>query len=236
MFEIKKLHCALNGVEILKGINFCVNDGEIVSLVGSSGAGKTTVLRNLCGFIKPVGGEILIDGKLKRKLHHGDIGLIPQGQALFDHMTVLQNVAYALRKVKKISAIRSKNIAMSMIDRFGLTDKHNVYPSQLSGGQKQRVAIARSLVMEPKILLFDEPTAGLDPEVAKNVADTILEISKTGITILVVTHDLLMAKKISNRILFIDGGQILEDSSTEEFFKQPKSEKAAKFLSNVLMN
>lgn len=236
MFEVRKLHCVINGVEILKEINFCVNDGEIVSLIGSSGAGKTTILRNLCGFIKPVDGQILIDGKLKRKLHYGDIGLIPQGQALFDHMTVLQNVSYALQKVKKIQSSRAKSVSMAMLERFGLADKHNSYPSQLSGGQKQRVAIARSLVMEPKILLFDEPTAGLDPEVVRNVVDTILEIGATGIAILVVTHDLLMAKKISNRILFIDGGKILEDSLTSDFFSQPKHEKSAKFLANVLMN
>lgn len=236
MFEVKELYCTLNGTDILKGINFCVNDGEIVCLIGGSGAGKTTILRNLCGFVTPSKGKIIIDGHVARKSFRGDIGLVPQGQALFEHMTVINNITYALINVKKINKLRAESIAISMLDRFGLTNKKDSFPSQLSGGQRQRVAIARSLVMEPKILLFDEPTAGLDPEVTKNVVDTILEIKNTGISILVVTHDLLMAKKIANRVLFLYGGKLLEDVSAEKFFANPSSSEAREFLSNVLMN
>lgn len=232
MLEVENLHCTLGTNEILQGISFTISGGEIVTVVGKSGAGKTTLMRVLCGLENISHGTVCINGK---KACHGDYGLVQQGCCLFEHMTVLKNVSYALQAVRKFSTEKARAIALDMLAQFGLKDKITAYPNSLSGGQKQRVAIARTLVMDPKVLLFDEPTSALDPEMTNDVVNMIKNIASQGIAILIVTHDLAMSRKISDRILFLEGGKIVENRPTEEFFLDPHSEQAKSFLKNMAL-
>ncbi len=227
MLEVKELHCAFGSNEVLKGVSFTVKDGEVATIIGGSGAGKTTVIRVLCGLEKMTKGNVVVDGQPAGR---GVLGLVQQGCCLFDHMNVLQNVAYALRAVKKLPCALAETRAKNMLSQFGLSDKFDVYPSRLSGGQKQRVAIARTLVMEPKVLLFDEPTSALDPEMTSDVISMISNISKSGIAVVIVTHDLTMARRISDRVLFLEHGKIVEDRPSDDFFKCPATERAKNFL------
>ncbi|MDR2628386.1 MAG: amino acid ABC transporter ATP-binding protein [Puniceicoccales bacterium] len=232
MLEVKNLHCTLGTNEILQGISFTVADGEIVTVIGRSGTGKTTLLRVLCGLENISHGKVCVNGK---KARHGDYGLVQQGCCLFEHMTVFKNVSYALQVVKKFPIKKAKAIALDMLTQFGLKDKVTAYPNSLSGGQKQRVAIARTLVMGPKVLLFDEPTSALDPEMTNDVVTMIKNIASQGIAILIVTHDLAMSRKISDRILFLECGKIVENRPTEEFFLDPHSEQVKNFLKNTAL-
>ncbi|MDR1457238.1 MAG: amino acid ABC transporter ATP-binding protein [Puniceicoccales bacterium] len=232
MLEVENLYCTLGTNEILKGISFTIAGGEIITVIGRSGAGKTTLMRVLCGLENMSHGKICISGK---KVCHGDYGLVQQGCCLFEHMTVLKNVSYALQAVKKFSTKRARAMALDMLTQFGLKDKITAYPNSLSGGQKQRVAIARTLVMDPKVLLFDEPTSALDPEMTNDVVSMIKNIASRGIAILIVTHDLSMSRKISDRILFLEGGKIMENRPTEEFFSDPHSEQTKSFLKNIAL-
>ncbi|MDR0595781.1 MAG: amino acid ABC transporter ATP-binding protein [Puniceicoccales bacterium] len=229
MLEVNKLSCNIGENTILSDISFKVLSGEICTIIGGSGAGKTTILRILCGLEGRFSGDILINNrKIHRNTHY--FGLVPQGCSLFNHFTAIDNVAYALRKVKKYSKERAYTIATESLEKFGLSDKLSSYPSSLSGGQKQRVAIARTIVMKPKILLFDEPTSALDPEITRDVVDTIRILSATGMPIIVVTHDLSMARQIATRVIFLDNGNVIEDREAKEFFTKPHSERAKCFL------
>ncbi|MDR1401516.1 MAG: amino acid ABC transporter ATP-binding protein [Puniceicoccales bacterium] len=229
MLEVKNLHCRFGTDEILNGISFTIANGEIATIIGGSGAGKTTIIRTLCGLEKISQGKISI-GEHKSK--RGDYGLVQQGCCLFEHMTILKNVSYALGAVKKFPPEKSKKIALEMLAKFGLENKANSYPNSLSGGQKQRVAIARTLVMNPKILLFDEPTSALDPEMTSDLITTIGDIAAQGMAILIVSHDLAMARRVSHRILFLEHGKIIEDRPTKDFFSNPQTERAKSFLKN----
>ncbi|MDR2603381.1 MAG: ATP-binding cassette domain-containing protein [Puniceicoccales bacterium] len=232
MLEVKNLYCTLGANEILQGISFTVASGEIVAVIGKSGTGKTTLLRVLCGLENISRGMVCINGQ---KARHGDYGLVQQGCCLFEHMTVLKNVSYALQAVKNFSTKNARAVALDMLTQFGLKDKVTAYPNSLSGGQKQRVAIARTLVMDPKVLLFDEPTSALDPEMTNDVITMIKNIASRGIAVLIVTHDLVMSRKISNRILFLECGKIVENRPTEEFFLDPHSKQAKGFLKNMAL-
>jgi polar amino acid transport system ATP-binding protein len=230
MLEVKNLCCKFGSNDVLSGVSFTVADGEIAVIIGSSGAGKTTIIRVLCGLDEMSSGTISIDGKPP---YQGAYGLVQQGCCLFEHMTILENIAYAPRIVKNFSAKKANAIALKMLENFGLTEKAGAYPRSLSGGQKQRVAISRTLVMDPKVLLFDEPTSALDPEMTSDVIGMISGIAARGIAVLIVTHDLVMARRISNRILFLEHGKIVEDRPTKDFFSNPFSERARSFLKNV---
>ena len=231
MLEVRDLSCKFGSHLVLSGISFCIPNGKIFTVIGGSGAGKTTIIRALSGLERENShGEVMIDG---HKVKHGDYGLVPQGYSLFKHMTVLQNVAYALRVVKKFPKKQAESIAINMLENFGLGDKLNSYPFRLSGGQKQRVAIARILVLDPKVLLFDEPTSALDPEMTTSIIKIIKQIASNGISILIVTHDLVMARKVSDHILFLEAGKIIENAPTAKFFTEPKTSRAKAFLSNA---
>ena len=227
MLEVKDLCCKFGTNNVLNGVSFSVDDGQIATIIGKSGAGKTTIIRILCGLEKSSSGTVLVDD---RKIKKGDFGLVPQGYNLFDNMTVLKNVAYSLCAVKRLQRTDAEQIAIDMLSQFGLKNKADEYPSKLSGGQKQRVAIARTLVMEPKILLFDEPTSALDPEMTSDVVEMIKSVAKRGIGVVIISHDLVMTRKVSNKILFLDGGVIIEDSPVDKFFKSPDTELAKNFL------
>jgi ABC-type polar amino acid transport system ATPase subunit len=230
MLRVENLHCKFGENEILSGVSFSVARGEIATIVGGSGAGKTTIIRALCGLERVCEGMVSVDGVAAKS---GDYGLVQQGCCLFEHMTTLANVAYALRVVKKIPPEESKSMALRMLTEFGLADKANAYPNSLSGGQKQRVAIARTLVMSPKVILFDEPTSALDPEITSDVIRMIRNIAASGMAILIVSHDLVMARRVSLRILFLEHGKIIEDRKTEDFFANPQTERAKSFLKNA---
>jgi polar amino acid transport system ATP-binding protein len=230
MLRVKDLHCQFGTHEVLSGVSFDVSNGEVVTILGGSGAGKTTIIRALCGLEPISSGTVSVnDGKAV----NGSYGLVQQGCHLFEHMTILNNVAYALRAVKKLSTQEASTMASQMLIKFGLADKLSVLPHNLSGGQKQRVAIARTLIMNPNVLLFDEPTSALDPEMTSDVVAIIKTIATQGMAILIVTHDLTLARRISDRILFLEHGKIVENRPTEEFFTSPHTERAKSFLRNA---
>jgi ABC-type polar amino acid transport system ATPase subunit len=217
MLEVNKLNSKRDENTILNNICFGILSGEICTLIGGSGAGKTTILRISWGLEQRFMGSVLVNNK---KIEKGKnyFGLVPQGYSLFDHFTAIEYVAYALRKVKKYSRQQACDIAAESLIKFRLRDKLNCYPSSLSGGQKQHVAIARTIVMEPQILLFDESTSALDPEVTRDVIDASRTLSATGIPILIVTHDISMARPFATQIIFLDNDIIIEDRNGREFF------------------
>jgi polar amino acid transport system ATP-binding protein len=227
MLDVRKLSCAIGGRAILNQVSFHVSAGEICTIIGGSGAGKTTVMRILCGLEQRFTGNIFVNGRENR---NGFFGLVPQGDSLFKHFSVMENVTYALRKVKKYSKRQATGIATEVLSKLELQDKLESYPSGLSGGQKQRVAIARTLVMEPKVLLFDEPTSALDPEVTRGVIKTIRDLSATGISVLIVTHDIPLARQVTTHVLFLDEGRIVEDRCARDFFANPLSDRAKRFI------
>ena len=240
MIELKDLKKSFGSLEVLKGVNLKINDGEVVSIIGPSGSGKSTVLRCINLLETPTSGQILIDGqditkpvvniqKIREK-----VGMVFQHFNLFKNKNVLQNMIYAPMKVRGLSEAEAVEKSMALLERVGLADKAQAYPSMLSGGQQQRVAIARALAMEPKTLLFDEPTSALDPEMVKEVLDVIRGLVTTGITMAIVTHEMGFAREASDRICFVDQGIIAEDSSPDVFFSSPKSARAQQFLEKVL--
>jgi polar amino acid transport system ATP-binding protein len=230
MLKVSELSCQIAGNTILEGISFGVSPGEICTIIGKSGVGKTTILRILSGLEMRFKGDVFVDGG-KISSNSMYFGLVPQGCSLFSHFTVIDNVAYALRKVKKYSKRLAYDIAINTLVKFGLKDKLTSYPSNLSGGQKQRVAIARTIVMEPKILLFDEPTSALDPEITRDFVKIIKDLSLTGIPILIVTHAISLAKRVATHVIFLDNHKIVEDRDAELFFSAPWSDRAKCFLS-----
>nr|WP_255688537.1 amino acid ABC transporter ATP-binding protein [Brevibacillus sp. AF8] len=226
-------------MNVLKGISTNIGKGEVVAIIGPSGSGKSTLLRCINLMETPTTGTITINGqeitapKADVMGIRQQIGMVFQHFHLFPHMTVLKNLTYAPMKVKGMSAAEAEKKARELLARVGLADKADVFPSRLSGGQKQRVAIARSLVMEPQIMLFDEPTSALDPEMVKEVLEVMKGLADSGMTMAIVTHEMRFAEEVSDRILFLDDGRLLEDTPPEEFFQKPRSERAQQFLEKV---
>lgn len=222
ILEIKNLTKKYGDQTILDGINLSIDKGEVVVIVGPSGCGKSTLLRCINSLEKIDGGEINHTGN--------KIGMVFQSYELFPHLTVLDNIMLAPVKVQKRDKAEVKKQAMELLTRVGLADKADSYPRQLSGGQKQRVAIVRALCVEPEILLFDEVTAALDPEMVREVLDVMLDLAKQGKTMLIVTHEMQFAKAVADRVIFLDGGHIVEEGKPQEFFENPKTERAKQFL------
>lgn len=225
---------------VLKDISTTVKQGEVVAVIGPSGSGKSTFLRCLNLLEQPTSGEIMINEQVitKRKTNKLEvrkhIGMVFQHFHLFPHMTVLENVIYAPQKVRKLSKEDAEKAAKELLAKVGLTDKSEAYPKRLSGGQKQRVAIARALAMEPEIMLFDEPTSALDPEMVKEVLDVMKDLAQTGMTMVVVTHEMNFAKEVADWVLFLDDGVLVEEGEPQSFFNQPKTARAKDFLDKVL--
>lgn len=240
MIKVEQITKVFGKNPVLKNISTTIHQGEVVAIIGPSGSGKSTFLRCLNLLEKPTEGKIYIKDQeitnpkvniLEVRKH---IGMVFQQFNLFPHMTVLENVTYAPQKVKKLAKGEVEKNAKDLLAKVGLIDKVDSYPSQLSGGQKQRVAIARALAMEPEIMLFDEPTSALDPEMVKEVLDVIKDLAETGMTMVIVTHEMNFAKEVADRVIFIDDGAILEDAEPHQFFNEPKSERAKDFLSKLL--
>lgn len=225
---------------VLKNINFTVNEGEIVVICGPSGSGKSTLIRCINKLEDIDSGEVTVDGfnlydkKIDINQIRAETGMLFQHFNLFPHLTILENITIAQRKVKNISKHDANENALKLLERVGLVHKAEGYPNELSGGQKQRVAIARTLAMKPKIILFDEPTSALDPEMIGGVLDVMRELAHENFTIICVTHEMGFAKEVSNRVVFMDEGTIIEEATPEEFFAHPKTERAQKFLQEVL--
>lgn len=240
MIHMEHLYKSFGDLEVLKDISLDVQKGEVLVIIGPSGSGKSTMLRcmNLLetptsGSITVCGTEITAKGAPIREVRQ-KVGMVFQHFNLFEHMTIMKNMIYAPMKTKKISKADAIARAHELLNRVGLDDKADVYPITLSGGQKQRVAIARALAMDPEVILFDEPTSALDPEMVSEVLDVIKELAKTGITMILVTHEMGFAREVADRIIFMDESVIVEDAPPEEFFNHPKSDRAKKFLSKML--
>lgn len=240
MIKVNDLHKSFNGVEVLKGITEHIDDGEVVVVIGPSGSGKSTFLRCLNLLEKPQSGEIWVDDQ-KINQHGVNInqirakmGMVFQHFNLFPHLTVRKNITLAPVKLKKMTQAEADKKADELLKIVGLEDKANVYPKQLSGGQQQRIAIARSLAMEPEIMLFDEPTSALDPEMVGEVLDVMKRLAKSGMTMVVVTHEMGFAREVGSRILFMDEGEIIEQGTPEDIFENPQNDRTREFLSKVL--
>ena len=236
MIEIKNLHKSFGHVEVLKGVDVSIEEKEVVVIIGPSGSGKSTLLRCMNYLEEPTSGDITVDNMKLDK--HADInkireniGMVFQRFNLFPHMTVLENIVLAPTKVLKISRDEAISTAMDLLQRVGLKEKANSYPSQLSGGQQQRVAIARALAMKPKVMLFDEPTSALDPEMVTEVLDVMKSLANQGMTMVVVTHEMGFAREVGDRVLFVDEGRIIEEGTPKEIFENPKQERTKLFLS-----
>ena len=238
--KIKNLHKSFNKLEVLKGIDLTVKEGEVVCVIGPSGSGKSTMLRCINLLEVPTKGEIIVDNyditakKANLNLIRRNIGMVFQQFNLFPHLTVLNNITMAPVDTKTMSKADAEKLAKELLDRVGLADKANAYPSQLSGGQQQRVAIARALAMKPDIMLFDEPTSALDPEMVGEVLNVMKELAEDGMTMVVVTHEMGFAREVSDRVIFIDEGVICEEGTPEEVFKNPKNPRTIDFLNKVL--
>ncbi|MCO4850238.1 arginine ABC transporter ATP-binding protein ArtR [Bacillus vallismortis] len=240
MIKVEKLSKSFGKHEVLKDISTTISEGEVVAVIGPSGSGKSTFLRCLNLLEKPNGGAITIKDKeiTKPKTNtlkvRENIGMVFQHFHLFPHKTVLENIMYAPVHVKKESKQAAQQKAEDLLRKVGLFEKRNDYPNRLSGGQKQRVAIARALAMNPDIMLFDEPTSALDPEMVKEVLQVMKELVETGMTMVIVTHEMGFAKEVADRVLFMDQGMIVEDGDPKEFFLSPKSKRAQDFLEKIL--
>lgn len=238
MIDVKGLQKNYGGLQVLKGVDLTINKGDCVVLVGPSGCGKSTFLRCLNRLEEPDGGHVIFNGKevTDHDIDHvrQKMGMVFQHFNLFPHLTVKKNLELApsLLKLKDKEAISQR--ADELLARVGLADKANVYPKSLSGGQQQRIAIARALAMDPDVILFDEPTSALDPEMVGEVLELMKELAHTGITMLVVTHEMGFAREVSNRVIFIDDGKIQEDEPPQELFTNPKHPRLKAFLSKML--
>ena len=237
--SIKDLYKTFGDHDVLKGINLEVSKGEVVSIIGSSGSGKSTILRCINLLEEPTSGDILIDGQsairneLSKEQLATKVGMVFQSFNLFNNMNVLKNCMIGQMTVLKRDKDTAKANALKYLNLVGMTQFINARPSQLSGGQKQRVAIARALAMDPEYLLFDEPTSALDPEMVGEVLDVMKNLAKTGLTMIIVTHEMQFAKDVSDRVIFIDEGTVLEDKPAKEFFDHPSKERVISFLKRM---
>ena len=236
ILKVEHLHKSFDDLTVLEDINLTVKKGEVVVIVGPSGCGKSTFLRCINGLEDIQDGKVVLDGQTinpppqKDNTYRQRIGMVFQSYELFPHKTILGNIMLAPLKVQKRDKKEVREEAELLLEKVGLSSKKDNYPRQLSGGQKQRVAIVRALIMHPEILLFDEVTAALDPEMVREVLDVILELAKQQRTMLIVTHEMAFARAIADRIIFMDGGSIIEDSDPEKFFTEPRTERAKRFL------
>ena len=239
MIKLENVHKSFGKNEVLKGIDLHIEKGQVVVIIGPSGSGKSTVLRTMNYLEEPTSGKVIVDGmdlsdKSKLNEVRAEVGMVFQNFNLFPHITVMENLTLAQTKVRKTSSDEAKKIGQALLDRVGLGDKANAYPDSLSGGQKQRVAIARALAMKPKVMLFDEPTSALDPEMVREVLDVMKSLAEEGMTMVIVTHEMGFAKEVADRVLFVDGGLILEDDTPEKVFDAPTNERTKLFLSKIL--
>jgi len=240
VIEVVNLHKSFGKLEVLKGFNEKIERNEVVCVIGPSGSGKSTFLRCLNLLEEPTEGDVIIDG-VKINDPSQDInvtrqkmGMVFQSFNLFPHKTTLENITLAPIKVKGINKEEADKIGRELLERVGLADKAEAYPRALSGGQKQRVAIARALAMQPEIMLFDEPTSALDPEMVGEVLEVMRELAHQGMTMVIVTHEMGFAREVANRVLFMDGGYIVEQGTPAEIFDNPQNERTKSFLSKVL--
>lgn len=240
MIEVKGLRKSFGELEVLKNIDQHIEQGEKVVIIGPSGSGKSTFLRCLNLLEMPTGGDIYIDGervtdksvdinRVREKM-----GMVFQQFNLFPHLSVLENITLAPIKVKKMTRSEADEKAMELLKRVGLADKAESYPGQLSGGQQQRIAIARALAMEPEIMLFDEPTSALDPEMVGEVLEVMKDLANAGMTMVVVTHEMGFAREVASRVLFMDGGYVLEDGTPQQVFSSPENDRTREFLGKIL--
>jgi len=240
VISVKGLCKSFGDIEVLKGIDIDINKGDVVCVIGPSGGGKSTFLRCLNLLEKPTDGSIIFDGQdltypsVDLNKHRQKMGMVFQHFNLFPHMSVLDNMTIAPQLVLKTPKNEAESKAEALLERVGLSDKANEYPSRLSGGQKQRVAIVRALCMNPDVMLFDEPTSALDPEMVGEVLHVMKELARDGMTMVIVTHEMGFAREVANRVVFIDGGVIAEEGSPEQIFENPKSARLKDFLSKVL--
>ena len=239
MVVAKDIYKSFGTFQALKGVSLTVQKGEVLVILGPSGSGKSTFIRTINCLEEIQKGEIMVDGTSLaggKNLHliRRDVGMVFQSFNLFPHLTVLENISLAPQKVKKLSKEEANKIALELLDRVGIREQSHKFPSELSGGQQQRVAIARALAMQPKVMLFDEPTSALDPEMIAEVLEVMKELARSGMTMLVVTHEMGFAKEVADRIVFFDRGQIVEIAPPDVFFENPKHERSKLFLSQIL--
>ena len=239
MIEIKNLQKSFDELQVLKGIDLSIDEREVVVIIGPSGSGKSTLLRCINFLEEPTGGTITVDGipldsEANINKVREEVGMVFQRFNLFPHMTVRDNVTLAPMKVRKIDRSKAEQTAQDLLDRVGLGDKADAYPNQLSGGQQQRVAIARALAMQPKVMLFDEPTSALDPEMVGEVLDVMQRLAESGMTMIIVTHEMGFAREVGTRLLFVDGGYIVEEGKPKDVFEHPREERTKLFLSKIL--
>ena len=236
----RDVHKWFDSFYVLKGINLTVQKGEVIVIFGPSGSGKSTFIRCINRLEEHQKGQIIVDGvELTNDVRNietirEEVGMVFQQFNLFPHLTVLQNIALAPLWVRRVSKNQANESAMQLLKRVGIPEQANKYPGQLSGGQQQRVAIARALAMQPKIMLFDEPTSALDPEMIKEVLDVMIQLAKSGMTMLVITHEMGFARAVANRMFFFDEGQIVESGTPSEIFQSPKEDRTKLFLSQIL--
>src|SRR3954471_410649 len=240
IIQVKNLKKSFGNLEVLKDINTEIKESEVVCVIGPSGSGKSTFLRCLNRLEEITGGHVIVNGhditdsKIDINKVRQEVGMVFQQFNLFPHKTVLENITLAPMKVRSSDKATAEKRALELLGKVGLKEKAQSYPEQLSGGQKQRVAIARALAMNPKIMLFDEPTSALDPEMINEVLDVMTSLARDGMTMIVVTHEMGFARRAADRVVFMDGGRIVEDADPETFFTSPQNERTKAFLSKVL--
>ena len=239
MIQLQNVHKYFGQLHVLKDVSTEIDAGEVVVIIGPSGSGKSTVLRCMNYLEEPTQGDVIVDGmnlNVKENINNvrAEVGMVFQRFNLFPHMTVLDNITLAPQRIRGLSKSEAESIARELLGKVGLSDKAEAYPEQLSGGQQQRVAIARALAMKPKVMLFDEPTSALDPEMVSEVLDVMKDLAKEGMTMVIVTHEMSFAKEVATRVLFVDGGEILEEGTPTEVFDTPKHERTKSFLSKVI--
>ena len=239
IYEVKHLQKSFGKVEVLRDINMKIENGEVCTIIGPSGSGKSTFLRCLNLLETPTGGELWFEGKKVNektdvKMLRRDVGMVFQSFNLFPMLSAVENVMYAPVHIKKLPKAEAKEEAMELLSRVGLAERADYYPGELSGGQQQRVAIARALAMKPKMLLFDEPTSALDPELVGDVLTVMKEVALAGMTMAVVTHEMQFARSVSNHVIFMDKGYIVEEGNPEDIFTHPQEERTQTFLKRLL--
>lgn len=239
MIKVENLKKSFKEKEVLKGIDLEINKGDILAIIGPSGSGKSTLLRTINKLEKKTSGNIYFENKNIEELDvnklREKVGMVFQQFNLFSNMTIMENLLAAPLNTKKMKKDEAEEKALELLEKIGLSDKKNSYPKELSGGQKQRIAIIRTLIMEPDLMLFDEPTSALDPEMVKDVLDLMKDLANEGMTMAIVSHEMEFAKQVSNKIIIMDDGEIVEESQNpKEFFENPKEERSKEFLSKVL--